>query len=143
MCSFMEIIAKEKNEKSKLQKDYNLLKTAYDKLYHESRLIPLKRRLINIGTQIKINTSDKSTQTSDSEDSKETQAEVIIEFVNSLPGNDCCCDCGAKNVSWISLKFGVILCIQCSSFHHFGVLRSQVQSLTLDNINTRVGQFFI
>lgn len=63
---------------------------------------------------------------------------TLIRYVENLPGNDQCCDCGSKNdVSWISLNFGVLVCIQCSGIHRdLGVHHSRIQSLTLDNITT-------
>lgn len=63
---------------------------------------------------------------------------TLIRYVENLPGNDQCCDCSSKNdVSWISLNFGVLVCIQCSGIHRdLGVHHSRIQSLTLDNIST-------
>lgn len=63
---------------------------------------------------------------------------TLIRYVENLPGNDHCCDCGSKNdVTWISLNLGVLVCIQCSGIHRdLGVHHSRIQSLTLDNITT-------
>lgn len=63
---------------------------------------------------------------------------TLIRYVENLPGNDQCCDCSSKNdVTWISLNFGVLVCIQCSGIHRdLGVHHSRIQSLTLDNITT-------
>lgn len=63
---------------------------------------------------------------------------TVIRYVQNLPGNDQCCDCGSRNdVTWISLNFGVLVCIQCSGVHRdLGVHHSRIQSLILDNLTT-------
>uniref|UniRef100_A0A336MP85 CSON004834 protein n=1 Tax=Culicoides sonorensis TaxID=179676 RepID=A0A336MP85_CULSO len=61
---------------------------------------------------------------------------TLIKNVQLLPGNDKCCDCASKNdVTWMSLNFGILVCIHCSGIHReLGVHYSRIQSLTLDNL---------
>ncbi|KAG5458617.1 MAG: hypothetical protein BJ554DRAFT_1125 [Olpidium bornovanus] len=53
--------------------------------------------------------------------------------VRSLPGNDVCAECSAKDAVWATINLGVALCIECSGIHRsLGVHYSKVRSLTLD-----------
>ncbi|XP_070560410.1 arf-GAP with coiled-coil, ANK repeat and PH domain-containing protein 2-like isoform X2 [Ptychodera flava] len=57
----------------------------------------------------------------------------MLTKLQSIPGNDKCCDCKAPNPRWASINLGITLCIQCSGIHRsFGVHMSKVRSLTLD-----------
>ncbi|KAF3856059.1 hypothetical protein F7725_016782 [Dissostichus mawsoni] len=43
--------------------------------------------------------------------------ESLLQRVQSLPGNDLCCDCGQTAPCWASINLGVLLCIECSGIH--------------------------
>ncbi|KAM8916646.1 arf-GAP with coiled-coil, ANK repeat and PH domain-containing protein 3-like isoform 2-T2 [Spinachia spinachia] len=61
-------------------------------------------------------------------------AESLLQRVQSLPGNELCCDCGQTAPCWASINLGVLLCIECSGIHRsLGVHCSKVRSLTLDS----------
>uniref|UniRef100_A0AAV2M4W1 Arf-GAP with coiled-coil, ANK repeat and PH domain-containing protein n=1 Tax=Knipowitschia caucasica TaxID=637954 RepID=A0AAV2M4W1_KNICA len=61
-------------------------------------------------------------------------AEGLLQRVQTLPGNEVCCDCGQSAPSWASINLGVLLCIECSGIHRsLGVHCSKVRSLTLDS----------
>ncbi|TNM88477.1 hypothetical protein fugu_004731 [Takifugu bimaculatus] len=59
--------------------------------------------------------------------------ESLLQRVQSLPGNELCCDCGQSAPCWASINLGILLCIECSGIHRsLGVHCSKVRSLTLD-----------
>ncbi|NXT02639.1 ACAP3 protein, partial [Jacana jacana] len=81
-------------------------------------------------------TASPSTSSIDSAtDSRErsVKGESILQRVQSIPGNDQCCDCGQPDPRWASINLGILLCIECSGIHRsLGVHCSKVRSLTLD-----------
>ncbi|KFZ51859.1 Arf-GAP with coiled-coil, ANK repeat and PH domain-containing protein 3, partial [Antrostomus carolinensis] len=82
-------------------------------------------------------TASPSTSSIDSAtDSRErsVKGETILQRVQSIPGNDQCCDCGQPDPRWASINLGILLCIECSGIHRsLGVHCSKVRSLTLDS----------
>ncbi|NWT01226.1 ACAP3 protein, partial [Mionectes macconnelli] len=82
-------------------------------------------------------TASPSTSSIDSAtDSRERsgKGESILQRVQSIPGNDQCCDCGQPDPRWASINLGILLCIECSGIHRsLGVHCSKVRSLTLDS----------
>ncbi|XP_051967715.1 arf-GAP with coiled-coil, ANK repeat and PH domain-containing protein 3b [Xyrauchen texanus] len=61
------------------------------------------------------------------------RGESILQRVQSLPGNEICCDCSQADPRWASINLGILLCIECSGIHRsLGVHCSKVRSLTLD-----------
>ncbi|NXL57802.1 ACAP3 protein, partial [Chordeiles acutipennis] len=83
-------------------------------------------------------TASPSTSSIDSAtDSRErsVKGETILQRVQSIPGNDQCCDCGQPDPRWASINLGILLCIECSGIHSrsLGVHCSKVRSLTLDS----------
>jgi hypothetical protein len=58
---------------------------------------------------------------------------ALQDLVRSVPGNDRCADCGAKNPGWASWSLGVFLCVRCATLHRkLGTHISKVKSLTMD-----------
>jgi len=61
------------------------------------------------------------------------RAQPSARQIVDIPGNQCCCDCGAIEPQWASINFGVTLCIECGGIHRgMGVHISKVRSITLD-----------
>ncbi|XP_062842450.1 arf-GAP with coiled-coil, ANK repeat and PH domain-containing protein 3b [Trichomycterus rosablanca] len=62
------------------------------------------------------------------------RGESVLQRVQTLPGNEVCCDCGQAEPRWASINLGILLCIECSGIHRsLGVHCSKVRSLTLDS----------
>ncbi|NXU47720.1 ACAP3 protein, partial [Turnix velox] len=82
-------------------------------------------------------TASPSTSSIDSAtDSRErsVRGESILQRVQSVAGNEQCCDCGQPDPRWASINLGILLCIECSGIHRsLGVHCSKVRSLTLDS----------
>ncbi|KAJ4863076.1 putative GTPase activating protein for arf domain-containing protein [Trichoderma breve] len=58
---------------------------------------------------------------------------ILQDLVHSVPGNDQCADCHARNPSWASWSLGVFLCMRCAAIHRkLGTHISKVKSLSMD-----------
>ncbi|KAK1725405.1 uncharacterized protein BDZ83DRAFT_751832 [Colletotrichum acutatum] len=69
--------------------------------------------------------------------SKRQQArneKVLHDLVQSVPGNNLCADCQARNPAWASWSLGVFLCMRCAAIHRkLGTHISKVKSLSMDS----------
>lgn len=63
---------------------------------------------------------------------------LSVEEQNALKrkrdGNDRCADCGKKFPIWVSLSYGIVICLNCAGHHRsLGVHLSRVRSIPLDS----------
>ncbi|KAI0454377.1 ArfGap-domain-containing protein [Xylaria acuta] len=59
---------------------------------------------------------------------------ALQDLVQSVPGNNVCADCGARNPSWASWNLGIFLCMRCATIHRkLGTHISKVKSLSMDS----------
>ena len=59
---------------------------------------------------------------------------ILQDLIRSVPGNDRCADCSAKNPGWASWNLGIFLCMRCAALHRkLGTHISKVKSLSMDS----------
>lgn len=62
---------------------------------------------------------------------------ALQELIRTVPGNDRCADCSAKNPGWASWSLGIFLCMRCAALHRrLGTHVSKVKSLSMDSWST-------
>jgi len=56
-----------------------------------------------------------------------------LKEIRSQCGNNICVECGKLNPQWISVTYGIWMCIECSGKHRLlGLHLSQIKSITMD-----------
>jgi len=68
------------------------------------------------------------------EESAGDDGKLLQQVRDADPSNKYCADCGSESkVDWVSINFGIVICIECSGIHRsLGTHISKVRSLTLD-----------
>ncbi|KAF1987769.1 ArfGap-domain-containing protein [Aulographum hederae CBS 113979] len=62
---------------------------------------------------------------------------ALQDLIKTVPGNDKCADCGARNPGWASWSLGIFLCMRCAALHRkMGTHISKVKSLSMDSWST-------
>ncbi|CAL3967437.1 unnamed protein product [Diplocarpon coronariae] len=58
----------------------------------------------------------------------------LQDLIKSVPGNNVCADCQARNPGWASWSLGIFLCMRCAALHRkLGTHITKVKSLSMDS----------
>eukprot|EP01088_Endostelium_zonatum_P010245 TRINITY_DN2361_c0_g1_i1.p1 TRINITY_DN2361_c0_g1~~TRINITY_DN2361_c0_g1_i1.p1 ORF type:complete len:820 (+),score=140.19 TRINITY_DN2361_c0_g1_i1:89-2548(+) len=67
------------------------------------------------------------------------ETERYLKLLRTVPGNDLCADCGARDPDWVSINLGVVVCLGCSGVHRsLGTHISKIRSLRLDRLDLEI-----
>ena len=106
-----------------------------------SALKPSKEDLPHDGAKRKSVFVEESLAESIAADSR---AQVQASRLKEVAGNTQCADCGRDNPDWLSMNFGVLICLECSGIHRsMGVHISKVRSVSLDTLDDHSLNFLV
>merc|ERR1712176_550280 len=82
------------------------------------------------------NSNDSNNNNSSNYTEKKCKNEDLWNRVREA--NPTCADCGRASPDWVSLNFGILICVNCSGVHRsLGTHMSKVRSLSLDSLSDR------
>ncbi|KAH6674315.1 hypothetical protein B0J14DRAFT_480528 [Halenospora varia] len=59
---------------------------------------------------------------------------ALQDLIKTVPGNNVCADCQARNPGWASWSLGIFLCMRCAALHRkLGTHITKVKSLSMDS----------
>ncbi|XP_078712029.1 arf-GAP with SH3 domain, ANK repeat and PH domain-containing protein 2-like [Lampetra fluviatilis] len=113
---------------------------SYNRTYHfqveDERECAVWVSVLTNSKEEAMNNAFKGEHGADISSVQELTSDIILE-VQSMPGNDTCCDCSVADPSWLATNLGILTCIECSGIHReMGVHVSRIQSITLDVLST-------
>ncbi|XP_032808775.1 arf-GAP with SH3 domain, ANK repeat and PH domain-containing protein 2-like isoform X2 [Petromyzon marinus] len=113
---------------------------SYNRTYHfqveDERECTVWVSVLTNSKEEAMNNAFKGEHGADISSVQELTSDIILE-VQSMPGNNLCCDCSVADPSWLATNLGILTCIECSGIHReMGVHVSRIQSITLDVLST-------
>lgn len=68
----------------------------------------------------------------------DTRYRKVLSDLQKKHNNHCCFECDTLNPQWVSVSYGIFLCLQCSGLHRgLGVHLSFIRSSTMDKFKER------
>jgi len=105
-----------------------------------------KQRISRPGARKTSGSSSPSSSKSNAEaaEEKKKREEAINSLYEADGENRKCADCGEPNPTWISINFGILICLECSGIHRsMGTHISKVRSLTLDSLHHETKSYIL
>jgi len=124
------IIYQERQQSSEVENTF--LDITSSSLYNRSNKKKRKEAEITANRS----SSDNNKNNSSNDAKKKCNNRALWNSVREA--NSTCADCGKASPDWVSLNFGILICINCSGVHRsLSTHLSKVRSLSLDSLSDR------